>query len=479
MRMADESGISGLAKRLQMRRVDRSMANVQDGGKTRQKEYGEIFTQHLRDNGPLICISDDRNFIAVLRNLVNERLKMPPTSLHITNKAETLGKLARQAAENKKNPIILIEQSLNGRDLTFATKLIKTAFPEVKILMLSPETDRNHFILLHESGVDSSLIKPLDQDGLLEKIALAIKPQEQLDRSLQWAKTLLEQGDHLRALQIVNQALEQQANSATVLLLAGDIFQAMGEFEKAIDAFTKASGTSSLYLEPLRKLADLYGERGNIQKQIEYLEKMDEVSPLNLDRKIQIGELLLKLNRPDKARKMFDQAMKVSQRQAKEAVSGVAYRVADLYTDIDPAMAASFLQKGLETRKDFWGHEDLATFNKLGLLLRRAGKWKEAVEEYKKALTVSPNDDSLHYNMSIAYSEGKDVENARAMALKALALNPDLPRRSARVATNLASVFLNSNDKMHALPLLRQALEIDPANEDAKALLAKADPEKA
>lgn len=473
--MAEESDKSGLARRLQMRRVNRSMETAQGAGKQQQKDYGDIIIKHLRDNGQIICISEDRAFVDMLREVVTNVLKMPPSSLNISNRGDLIAKYARSAVEGEKHPLILVEQILSGRDMTFVTRLLKNAFPELKILMLAQETDRNHLVLLHESGVDACLIKPLDSAGLLEKVALSIQPQDQVERSLAWAKNLLKQGEHLRAMQIANQALEQGSNSSAVFLLLGDIFRAMKEYDQAADAYTKASGTSGLYLEPLNKLAELYGERGNVQKQIEYLEKMEEVSPLNLDRKIQLGELMLKLNRPDKARKMFDQAMKLSHRQAKENVSGVAYRVADLYTETDPAMAASFLQKGLEARREFWGHEDISTFNRLGLLLRRAGKWQEAVQEYKKALTVAPGDEVLHYNLSMAYLDGKDVEGARAMALKALGLNPDLPRRSSRTAANLAAVFMSSNDKMHALPLLRTALELNPDNQEAKALLAKAE----
>lgn len=473
--MVEDSEKSGLAKRLQMRRVARGMQQAEAGERQRLKDYGDVLVQHIRENGSMVCITDDRALIDNLRTLATVNLNMPSSSVNISTRADLLAKIARQSLENKKSPLILIEQNLNGRDLTFATRMIKTAFPELKILMLAQETDKNHFVLLHESGVDAFLIKPLDINGLLEKIALAIKPREQVDRSIEWARTLLNQGEHLRALQIATQALEQQANSSAILILMGDIFKAMGEMDKATDAYARASSASSLYLEPLRKLADLYGENGNIKKQIEYLEKMDSISPLNLDRKIQIGELLLELNRPDKARQMFDQAMKLSSRQASENVSSVAYRVADLYTEKDPAMAAVFLQKGLETRKEFWGHEDLGAFNRLGLLLRKTGQWQAAVEEYKKALSVAPNDDGLHYNLSIAYLEGKSVEEARAMALKALALNPDLPRKSVRVATNLAKVFLSSNDKMHAAPLLRTALDLDPENAEVNAMLINLD----
>ncbi len=473
--MADENEKSGLARRIQLRSADRSMSRATASNKRQQKDYVAIMVEHLRDNGQLICISDDRGFLETLREIVTGTLKMPASCLYVSSRADMVAKLSRQAVERGKAPLVLIEQQLNGRDLTFVVRVLKNAFPELKIMMLVREADRSRFVLLHESGVDACIVRPLDGDTLLEKMALTIRPNEQVERSLEWARTLLEKGEYLQALQNCTQALEKQSGSASILIMMGDIFKAMKEYEKSADAYRKACGSSGLYLEPLNKLAELYAERGDTAKQIEYLEKMDELSPLNLDRKIRIGELSLKLHQPDKAKKAFDQAMKLTKRQAGENVSCVAYRVADLYMEADPLMAASFLQRGLDARREFWSQEDIATFNRLGLILRRSGKWREAADEYLKAITVSPNDENLHYNLAMAYLEGKELEQARASTLKAMALNPDLPKKSSRIAANLAAVFMSTNDKMHALPLLRQALEQDPENEQAKELMAKVD----
>lgn len=474
--MTEDTSTGSLEKRLQMRRADQTMSKAQAQTK-KQQDYAGILAENLRENGQVVLISDDMAFITALRDLICKTLKMPQTCVAIYSTADNIMHHARQSLENRHRPLYLIEQNLQGRDLTYAIKLFKMGFPELKVIVLAKETDRQRFVLIHESGVDGCIVKPAEGQALLEKISQTIRPNDQLERTMEWARVLLGQGEHLRALQVCTQALEIQANSSAVFLLMGDIFRAMKEYDKAIEAYGKAMGGSAIYLDPLRKMAALYGETGDARKQLECLEKMDEVSPLNLERKIQIGELLLRLRQPDKARRMFDSAMKLSNRQAHENVSGVAYRVADLYAAVDPEMAASFLQRGLDSRKEFWGHEDIATFNRLGLLLRRTGKWREAEETYLKAISVAPNDEILHYNLAMARLEGKEVEGARASALKSLALNPDLPKKSSRIASNLASVFMASNDKMHALPLLRQAIEQDPENAEARELLARAEDE--
>lgn len=473
--MNQDTDKSGLARRTQLRRANQTLASARVDSRQERQSYVEAIVAHLRDKGRIICVSDDATFTELLRGLVRDELKMPAASVLASSGAEHLLRLARQAVEAKESPLLLVEQEMRGHDLTFAVRMLKTGFPELRVLMLTRESERERFALLHESGVEGCIVKPVDAPALLERLALTVKPKGQVERSLEWARSLLAQGENLRALQVCMQALEQKSNSAAVLLLMGDIFKAMEEYDKAAEAWNKAAGGSSLFLEPLRKLADLYAERGNTERELECLERMDEVSPLNLERKLKIGELSLKLRKPDKARKIFGEVVKLSKRRAGEGVAAVALRVADIYTESDPESAASFLRDALEARREFWGPEDIVTFNKLGLLLRRSGKWREAAEEYLRALTVMPNDEKLHYNLAMAWLEGKDYEKARASCLKALALNPELPRTSPRIAINLATAFMGTGDKMHALPLLRTALELEPDNAEATALMAQAD----
>lgn len=475
--MADDSATKNLVRRMQMRQMDRSMARAAD---TREEEkiYAQSITDFLREKGRIVCISDDEDIIGLLRGLITERLKMPASCLTVSESADMVVRTLRHDARGGLLPLLLIEENLRNRNLTYVIKLLKNGFPELMILLLCRETSQQRLALLHESGATGFIVKPVDMHGLIEKLAMTVRPQGQLERQLEWARQLMGKEEYIKALDVCRQALAQKSGSATVLMLIGDIYRAMREYDKAAEAYESASRGSSMFLDPLRKLADLYTETGDRRKQLQYLEKLDEISPLNVDRKLAIGELYLAQNRPDMARKLFDQAVSMSAREASDYVSGVALRVADIYMDKDPQSAAAYLKRGLEARKAYWGAEDLATFNRLGILLRRAGKWREAADEYRKALGVAPGDEILHYNLAMAYLEGDDLESARASALKALALNPELPRKSSVIACNLATIFIGTNDNMHALPLLRQALEQDPDNIQARELMEKADGSK-
>lgn len=74
--MSDESSTGGLARRLQMRRVDQSMARAQTQSKKQQQDYTGILVDNLRENGQIILVSDDMAFAGSLRELVCNTLKM-------------------------------------------------------------------------------------------------------------------------------------------------------------------------------------------------------------------------------------------------------------------------------------------------------------------------------------------------------------------------------------------------------------------
>lgn len=384
--MVEDAAKTGLVKRIQVRQIEKTMSE----GKNQDRPYEEAVIEYLRDNGQILCISDDAAFTDLLREAVCVRLKMPSGCLHISPDADSLLQLVRNSISTKNAPLLLIEQNIKNRDMTYLLRQIKTGFPELWMIIITRETSKQRFVLLHESGVDNCIIKPIGVQGLIEKMAFTIKPHGKLGRVLEWARTLMAQGESLRALQVCKQALDLKANSAAALLLIGDIFRGMKQYDKACEAYENASRSSDMYLEPLRKLTEVYGEMGNAAKRLECMERLNELSPLNVERKLAMGELYLQLNRLDDAKKIFDQALVLSDREASEYVSGVAFRVADVYMDKDPQVAAAFLQRGLEAKKEFWGKGDLLAFNRVGILLRRAGQWREAARRIRQGSQGGP-----------------------------------------------------------------------------------------
>jgi tetratricopeptide (TPR) repeat protein len=66
----------------------------------------------------------------------------------------------------------------------------------------------------------------------------------------------------------------------------------------------------------------------------------------------------------------------------------------------------------------------LQTYNSLGIQARREGDFEKAVTELKKALSISPDDEALLYNLARAYAAKKEKKPAVESIQKALKINP-------------------------------------------------------
>ncbi len=439
----------------------------------KNKQYEQSIIDYLNNRGHLICITDDAQFTTLLRTTVMKQLGQNADVLTATSDPDQALRIIRQVSGHKTMPLVFLERMIGGTDMGFTVRQLKNAFPDLRIVMLTSEAERQRLVLLHEIGADNFITKPISINGLIEKIASTIKPQGKLGQLLERARTLVAQGNPQQALKVCKQLLEIKADSAAAFLVVGDAFRALGKLERARDAYEEASRNAEMFLEPLRRLADLHEQMGDSAKRLHYLERLDQLSPLNVERKVDMGEIQLALGNEEAAGQLFENAVTLATKEALRYIGEVASRVAALYAEKNPQEAEKFLRRALEAKGAYLSKEDIGTFNRLGILLRNQGKWKEALVEYQKALKVAPDDENLYYNMGMACAEGKEFREAQVYMLKALAINPDLPRTATNIAYNIALVFGQNGDKKRAADCLNIALECDPEFEPARRALER------
>jgi Flp pilus assembly protein TadD len=214
----------------------------------------------------------------------------------------------------------------------------------------------------------------------------------------------------------------------------------------------------------LRKLAALSETTGDLEECLSYLEQLDSMSPLNLERKIGMGELNLQLGRNDQAQVLFEYVVDQAAKEAMDLMVSMAERIASIYATKDPPRSELFLRKALAVKQEIYTLEDLRIFNQLGINLRRQGKWREAITEYKRAMQIAPDDAGLHYNLGMAYAQGEQLADAARCAEKALALNAGFAGISDTVAFNMGYVLLKNGRKAKAKECLETARRLNPAN---------------
>lgn len=424
-------------------------------------------------NGHFICVTDDQTFLALLRNTVKS-LGLQGSLIDFYPDPSRVLKAITDDLNAGRTPALFMERSMSGTgDTNFMIKQFRESFPQLRILAMTTNTDKGRLMLLHEAGVDNILVKPISGVDLMEKMAASLKPPSAVKQLLDKARTFIVRNIGIDALKITRKVLEVKPDSAAGYVVMGDALRLAGEQDKAQAAYERATKQSENYMEPLQKLADLAKEKKDPDMQYEYLRRLDELSPLNSQRKMEMAELQMARGNTDAAKELFDGAMNRTFKDAMAQVAAVAEKIAMSLQESDPVQAEKYLRKCLDLKGDDLTIDDLTTFNQLGISLRRQGKPYEAIKEYQRALKIAPNSAELYYNMSMAYFEQKEKETAIRSMLKAFQINPGLPNSSPSIAFNMGRVFAEGITRDKAKGCLKIALEMEPEHAQAKALLAK------
>lgn len=436
-------------------------------------KYDQDLREFLENqHGFLVMLSDDPLFVRTLRTAVLKILGIKADCLEVYQDSGLALRGVRDHLGHKSPVLVMVDSMLRGMPTLDFMRGLKGAFPEVKILVMTQETSKEALSQMYEIGVDCVLTKPVSVDTLIEKIAGAIKPQGKISQLVQEARRLLELGETAKVKQISQAILKVKDSSPVALMLLGDALLIEGKREEAIKAYEEAHGGATLYLEPLKKLASVHqGEDDD--NYLMYLKKLDVISPLNTERKCEIGKVYVRKNDLEKADVYFGEAIVNAQREATGYVDRIVANIAESVSEASPALAEKYYFKILEMKGDNLSKEDMVTFNRLGIALRKQGKWKEAIENYKKALTVVEGDERVLYNMGLAYADGQQYRMAVDCYEQVLRTDPSFHRTAAVVSFNIAYGYHLAKQDDYARKYVLAALEIDPSHANSKKLLAK------
>ncbi|MDR1855686.1 MAG: tetratricopeptide repeat protein [Desulfovibrio sp.] len=424
--------------------------------------------------GRFVLITDDKAFQTLLRGTLAKYLGLDcSTVLTTLPDASRIVKVVKDLEADGCIPFAIMERMMQGQDMGYMVRQMKEAFPNLLVTILTAEADQHRIMYLHEIGVDNFIVKPVSTQTLLEKLASTIRPQDPLGRLVEEARVMLQEGDVEQAKELALHIVETRPGSPAGLMVLGDAELGLGNVEAAREAFQRASQNADLYLDPLRRLASLAENEGDYEQCLDYLERLDSLSPLNFERKVNMGEINLNLGNEEKADRLFSSAMTQVTKEAMGQIGNMAERIGAVYSDKDPVKAEGFLRKALSAKKDFLTREDLRIFNQLGISLRRQGRWEDAIEEYKHALEVADDEVTIHYNMGMAYAEGGLFQEAKVCMDKALSIDGRLLYASAPVAFNIGNVYLRNAIRGKARECFEAALKQRPDMEKARRALER------
>ncbi|MBC17847.1 TPR repeat-containing protein [Pseudodesulfovibrio profundus] len=443
------------------------------------KKYDAILYDFFeKKNGGVVLLSDDQIFKKTLSNTIFKTIGTKRDCMWSFEEVQPALKRIQQCQKDKIECVVFIERIINERPSTDTIITLKQLLPDLRIIALVNETKRENIAYFYEIGVNNVISKPASMNNIIEKMAFTIKPQGKLSEYMSIGKKFLAVGRLKQALEVSDKILSIKPDSPAGLMLRGDVYLQAKDHDKAVQSYLKAHESSRLYLEPLKKLANAY-EGVDEDKQLHYLEKLDRLSPLNVERKTNMGKVHLNKNNVERAEKYFDQAIDIATKEAMSMIGTVAEQITQAVGSTSPVLAEKYLTKVLNTKKAALTKDDITLFNKLGIALRGQGKWEDAIENYKRALTISPEDEGLHYNMGMAYYDGRKHREAAQCFERALEINPDFYKQSEVVSMNLATVYADLRRYDQAIIFYENVLKLNPNNSLARSKYNKIKPNTA
>ncbi|MEF2232452.1 MAG: tetratricopeptide repeat protein [Pseudodesulfovibrio sp.] len=422
--------------------------------------------------GNIVCLTGDATFTRSLRNVLTRLIGFRGEVLFsFAGAAQAMAKCL-ELRDAGAPCLALVERMVDNRPSTDFLIRLKREFPACLVIVLTWKATQETVAYFFELGVSRVLVKPASADKIIEEMAMAISPPGELKNQMERCERLLRRGEFDEALEVTDRILVLNPDSARGLTMRGDALMGVGDSDKAVQTYMAAHEARPIYMEPLLKLAAALKGMDD-ERALGYMERLDRISPLNPERKIDIAEQHLRQGDTERAEAYLDRSVEVAESEHLSMVGDLTERIVDAVAPQAPDLAVKYLNRVIANKRVL-GRDDLAHFNRLGIILRGEGKWAEAVAVYEKALTIAPDDPVVHYNMGLAYWEGEERSRAIASFERALELDPQFYAGSVGASLNIGSLYLDLRRFNEAVPFLQHVLDLDPENQTARKRLEDA-----
>ena len=436
----------------------------------------DVIYDYIQRKGRFVALSNDVGFLSLLRTTLEEVFAVGPQSVPTPGDPARLLETVAGLAADTPRIMVFVDRHIKGRESTWVFRELRRTYPDIKLILVSEEVEKRRLILYHEMGANNFLMTPSSEQVLMRKMALTIRPPGSLPDLETAAYSHLRRREFTQAIRVAWKILAKQPRNATAHLIIGDAHMGMCRHGHAVEAYRLACRHLQIHLEPLQRIAAVCASRGDQTGRLKCLQKMDHICPVNPDRKLDMGSIHYGFGNRDNARDLFKDSQNLCAMELGEYLSDILVGIGNVYAAGEPGEAEKYYRRAIEVRQSRLTRADIAILNRLGLAMRRTGKWRSAVSVYKQALEIDDADENLFYNIAMAYAEGKEFRRSSSYVMAALRGNPHSFWDNALACYNLAMIFHRSSRPDLARRYAARCLECEPDMERARKLLAKLDP---
>lgn len=274
-------------------------------------------------------------------------------------------------------------------------------YRNIPILILSGFVSKNDFSLLGDFHISELLEKPFQSSLLIRTVKNLQKEAVWYDSQEEKIAQLvldLESGKIQDASPVIDFIIKSP-NPYPLALIAGRIFKKRGIYTAAEYLFKYATKNKEFALMAFNELGKLYLLMGRNGEAKRILKKLTSVSPNNIERLCNLGNIALKEMNTTEAGKYFSQAL-----------------------DLDPTEKVARGGKKLVENIEQWSittDEVPATFagvlNAIGISMVRGNSFDDGIEHYKSALMhvhEAELKSKLSFNIGLALAKDKQLEES-------------------------------------------------------------------
>jgi tetratricopeptide (TPR) repeat protein len=292
------------------------------------------------------------------------------------------------------------------------------------------------FVAAHPDSADAHLnlgllygqrLRAGDEDAAIAEYREALRFDPHLDAArISLGRTLLSQRKYSASLPVLEEYVSRKPHDDQGYYLLGLAYSSLSQFEKAEASLRKAKQLNPLNADAHYNLGRVLVRLGRPSEAIEDLQAAERINPDDPEVHSQLASVFLKQDQKDRAQVELGKARDLRRRSDQQGQAGKLNEDSNRY------------------------------------LL--AGNWQAAVENYRTALKLSPNEAKLHYNLSIALDKLGDKGAEKEELESAVRLDPNLS-----VAHNqLGLLALGDGRVSEAEKDLKNAIQIDPRYAEAE-----------